>query len=285
VALCRSDLMKLSPFLFIPVALLLCLSSSHASFEKLGPGARAMGMGGSCIAVPGGGETQFWNPAGIASSKDVVLSVSASRLYGLRGLTVGSFSLSLPICSGSLGIGLQRYGNSLYSESVLSTVFAGNLLRDLSLGVSIRYNMLSVKNFGSSGTVSSDFGLLVSPRRYLGVAIAASNLTGSSIHGEPLSRSFTTGFAYRPLERITVSVDLYKEVDFPYQLRVGVEYGVSEEVIARFGFGTAPSIFSVGIGLKAGRFYTNYALSNHITLGSSHHISSEVKISAPGFSN
>ncbi len=240
-----------------------------------------MGMGGSYVAISDEENSQLWNPAGIAGSRDVILTASASYPYGLKDLSVGSLSLSLPLYIGNVGINFQRYGNEVYRELALSLILAKTILKDLSSGISFRYNRLSVEDFGSSGMVSADLGLIVSLQKYLKVAVVASNFTGSLIHEESLSKSFTTGFAYWPISRITISADLYKEVNFPYQLHMGVEYKISENTGIRFGFGTNPSIFTVGVGFETGKFCVSYALLNHLTLGSSHHVSSTFRTSAP----
>lgn len=50
------------------------VGTTTAQFLKLGVGARAMGMGGSFVAVSDDGSAMYWNPAGLVNQKDLTTS-------------------------------------------------------------------------------------------------------------------------------------------------------------------------------------------------------------------
>ena len=111
---------------WLQAALLLALAArpAAASFEDLGAGARAPGMGNAFTALADDVYAIYYNPAGLAQLERPQFSTAYSRFY--MGLSDGSdlsimqLAYAQPLKggrAGTFGTAWQRFGaSSLYSE-------------------------------------------------------------------------------------------------------------------------------------------------------------------------
>ena len=82
------------------------------------------------------------------------------------------------------------------------------------------------------------------------------------------------GLSYRPGNKITLSVETWKDIEYPASLRAGLEYKVLDKLPIRTGIATAPFHQYFGLGFAPKNFRIDYALSNTSrNLGLSHSFS------------
>ena len=68
--------------------------------------------------------------------------------------------------------------------------------------------------------------------------------------GEHLPTIFRLGLAYLPSERVMLTAEVEKDIDFPARTKVGVEYRLVEQVQLRTGIATNPVNVAFGMGYQ-----------------------------------
>lgn len=148
-------------------ALLLCAAPARASFEDLGAGARAPGMGNAFTAVADDVYSIYYNPAGLALLERPELA--ASHTQNLVGLSDGSglstsflgYVQPLPRDYGTLGAAVQNFSidGGFYNEQSLYLSYGR--AAPAGLGLDGLYWGMNLKNlrrsFGSLPEASNAF--------------------------------------------------------------------------------------------------------------------------------
>lgn len=255
--------------------LLLFSSVALASFEDLGGGTRATGMGGAYVAMAEGAETLFHNPAGLGVMTHRELTLLYCNPFGLKGLTYGTGVGVLPTRIGVLGLGFQSFGNRLYKESSFILSYGNPYRGDLWYGFNLRYMRLEIQGYGSDGTLGIDVGLLIRLSREIKWGFLARNPNRPTLgkKKEDLPQVYSTGLSLKLSRDILLALELYKDVRFPLEVRFGTEFKVLKSLHLRTGVSSNPSRFSTGTGISIGHLQIDYAFYTHQDLGSTHQIS------------
>ncbi len=261
----------------IAVILLVMTTSLFASFDTK-KGARSLAMGGAWTGMASGSDAFYHNPAGLWYYNHPYGETFFSRPFDLADLQSVTFNFLYPNDFGNFGMRLESFGFDLYREMTLGTSFSGTYDKKLAYGVAINYYHLSIKTGGSQATVGADVGLLFSPHKSLTFGFSSRNINNPKIAGDPLPQTFSAGLSYRLAEEWTVNADIYKDINFPMDIRFGLQYKLFEKFSARLGLSAEPSHFSSGIGWDFGvgeldyGFYTTPDLGVTHVFGTSFHI-------------
>ena len=235
-----------------------------------------MGMGRTGVAM--GGET--WGQANPATWADAsrAIGVEASQAFGLSELRVGGAAASAPLGVGTLAATGRVYGTDGYSETRLALGFGRNVplssTRQLSVGLLVGYDAVSIGEFGSSGSVALALGVQgdLTPRVRAGAVLrnalgllddADTDLT------RPLGAvpAVAAGLAMRPSDRTLLALDVEQDLDGELSVRAGLAAQVVDALSIRGGVGTAPVRYSAGIGIHAGPLRADVAAEIHEALG------------------
>lgn len=252
------------------------LLASHllafGGFEQTEAGARPASMGGAYIGLANDVWAIFYNVAGLSDLK----SREASFFYtpgqfGLSELRRSTLAIGFPTRFGIFGLAARRYGFDLYHEVTWTASYAREV-SGLSVGVNLNYHTVSIQNYGSSGTIGIDVGVLLKLSRHVQWGIAAKNVNSPTIgeSGEPLPQTFSAGIAYLPTPRFSLTLDYVKETNFDPSTKFGFEYRVIDAVALRGGVSDRPSEYAGGIGIQHGIFVIDYAFFMHQELGITH---------------
>ncbi len=237
------------------------------------PGARQNGMANSFTAIADDHWSVFYNSAGIAqlSSRSVGAFYSPSP-FGMSEFATGAISYVESFSFGNLGVSAQTYGFELYRENSFSLSYAKNFLPNFYAGIRIKYNTLSIQNYGNDANVGVDLGFLAHLSDVVKIGFAAVNLNRPT-WGEAkdkLPQIFRGGFSYLPLKNILLGFEIEKDLRYPFNLKFGLEYNLLEMFAIRFGYNNSPSKFAGGFGVSYSIFQINYAVSSHLDLGLTH---------------
>jgi len=257
------------------LTLILNIYLAHASFEDLTIGARHNALAGAGVALSDDPDALYVNPGGLSQIKTLGATLFYARPFGMKELSYGNFSAVLPWRDISIGLGVQSYGNQVYKENTFSSSFSHHLTRHLFVGATLKYAHLAIPKYGSTGTVSFDFGLLVHINQRWKWGFSSRNLNNPKIgqDREPLPQIFQTGVSTQLAENLVLNCDVYKDVRFPLDLRCGVETRPFHNLILRVGVGNEPSRFAAGMGLVLGKLRWDYAFYTHSDLGFTHQMS------------
>jgi len=264
--------------LFLVFAVSFVISKVQAqSFDKEF-GARSKGMGNANVA-----NLDEWaifnNVAGISAIEKGSVAFGYDRFFNVDGFDKVALAAVQPIKFGSLGLAAHRFGDEIYSEHLVSGAFA-NKIGFVRLGVRVNYFQMRVEEFGTSSAVLIDFGGIVELNPELSFGAYISNLTASKLNDESNSRlpvMMKLGFSYHPGDKIRLNADLYKDINYEPEFRVGLEYEIVKNVFIRTGLNTIPFKAFFGGGLKFGRFKIDYSIASTEFLGVSHQASVGVR--------
>ncbi len=260
-------------FISVIIISLSLTGSCLAAFDDLGVGARPQGLAGAFVATADDVDAILFNPAGL-SSLQRGYTLFYSQPYGLSGLSSGWAAAVQRIGRGSFGLGFKGLGNDLYRENSLILSY-GQRLKYLSLGANMRLLNLSIKGYGSAYSLGLDLGLLSQLTPELRWGAFFSNLNSPKIGEakEEIPQTFTAGFCLQPSPNLVIEFDLYQDIRYEPQLRMGLEYSPYRSIQARIGLRSPPGRFSLGGGVTWQGMRFDYALFNHWELGMSHYFS------------
>lgn len=258
-------------FLFI----LLSTTPARAAFEGHFAGGASAAMGQSGCASLMNANSIFLNPACLASYHNHSLAMFLSRPFNIPELAIGSLALSWPQPWIDFGLASQSYGNDLYRELSAGLAAAKQIQSRFHLGLTIWYNNLAIKNYGSAHTWTIDLGIRAQLSEKIHWAACVFNVNRATIgrDKELLPQIFITGINSKPIPALQINIDLYKDVRFPQELRIGAEFQPLRSIYLRTGVNTRTASFAVGFGIDCQFFMLDYALNNHLVLGITHLIS------------
>ncbi len=259
----------------VPIILIVCANYSNAAFEKFTIGARQIALGGSYTALAHTAFGQYQNPAGLSLSQTRHVEFFYSQPFGFEELKQQSIAYSDPYLIqpyGALGLGLIAYGFELYKELRLQATFSSALHSKIHYGVSIKYNSLSIKNYGSTECIAFDLGLLalLLPNLTTGFSVFNINEPRIGSTDDALPLTYQLGLAYMLNTQARVLLDVEYDPEFELSLKSGLEYDPVDYFTIRLGFSNEPSQFSGGFGFHYSILDLDYGVSSHKDLGLSH---------------
>jgi hypothetical protein len=212
------------------------LPPSHAAFDEVGVGARAVGMGGAFVGLADSIYAVYYNPAGLCLLKSLEVAGEGALLY--KGLDDASNinssfgALGLPV-KGKFSLGFNYSGLALadvYSEKVVEFSAGVPLARNLYAGFGVKslsqefvlngyYSGDSVFAKGNSGAANDcDFGLLARPLRGFSLGLGVAGITQGAYGlengtGARLPRRVTFGMALQGRDMNFVMDTAYRQYD------------------------------------------------------------------------
>ena len=236
-------------------------------------GARAHGMGYSSSTLFDSWAL-FNNVAGLAKINQPTTSFSYDLRSSIPGANRTAAAFSMPSKYGVVGAGLFRFGDDLYSESILSAGFS-NQFGLASLGLKVNYIQYKAEGFGTKGVFTINFGGLaeITPNILVGAYITNINQPELSEDGDRVPTMLTAGIAFKPTTKVIITTELEKDLDYDATWKLGAEYFFHEKFCARTGFNIQPNASFFGLGFKTSRFLMDYALQYNSEINFNHQAS------------
>ena len=170
------------------------VGTAAAQFLKIGIGARAMGMGGTFVAVANDATTLYWNPAGLTNINGISLSLSHSQWFadishdyvGLaipwgRNNFLGISAIALNTSEQEVTTVNQPDGAGIYydvSDIAIGLSFARALTDRFSTGFTVKYIQQNAYN-ESANAIAIDIGTYLRTGYHgLTIAMCVSNFGG-----------------------------------------------------------------------------------------------------------
>ncbi|KPL02869.1 MAG: hypothetical protein AMJ73_08090 [candidate division Zixibacteria bacterium SM1_73] len=202
------------------------------SFQQLGLGARALGMGGAFVAVADDATAGFRNPAGLVQVQMRTFGASYRKMTLDRRL--GYITYCQPIREeATISIGWTNVGVSDVKgrnengeiteeiknyENAVELFFGRKILNELSVGLRIGYVQYNLANISAYG-VGFGFSAFGKPIQKLRLGAAVENLG--------MRYSWTSGDYWKKFDLLGSS----SKDEFPINLRAGVSYLLLEDRI------------------------------------------------------
>lgn len=238
-------------------------------------------MAGAGVAMRDNPWAAFANPGCLAVFDERILSVSYTpQPFGLKELSRAAFSYIEPTSIGTFAVSGSRFGFGLYREVDIQLAFSLPISGMFSAGGSLHYYHLGIERYGSAQTVGADIGLVAELSGQLQWGFAAFNVNAPSIGAarERLPQVFSTGLVYFPVPDAAIAADLEKDIRFPVEVHLGMQYRLLDLLSLRVGTIAEPSMFSAGIGLRLSFAGFDYSFTNHSDLGPTHGFSLSIHL-------
>ncbi len=178
-------------------------SATGFTFMKIGVGARPMAMGGAFTAVADDANALFWNPAGLAMTRNYDANITFMNVLQSADYTCGGLTIPLgPRFGAGAAIGYlgttdtrrnelgEELGTFGLSDLAVGPGLGWRPLRGLGFGIGARYVSSRIDTFRAS-TVSIDGGMMYRPFPFL-------TLGASLLHLGP-PRRFISKWEYPPV--------------------------------------------------------------------------------------
>ncbi|MDZ7331932.1 MAG: helix-hairpin-helix domain-containing protein [candidate division KSB1 bacterium] len=266
-------------FVIIQCFLLFFSSTVDASFELKGSSARVQGLGLAYVGLANTPEAIFINSSGLAQLKGFASSIYYTRPFGLKELNYGSIVAMAATPPANVALGCLHFGNELYSEQSFILALARPFRNNFFYGINLHYMKLQITGYGSDFSLAFDGGFLAKLNDHLSWGFFATNITRARMGAskDQLPQTICSGFSYVPCNDLVLNIDIFKDVNFPLELRLGIEYRLLNRLALRTGIVSEPTQFACGIGFFFSRFTVDYAMTTHQILGLSHHVSLQVQ--------
>jgi hypothetical protein len=216
------------------------------------------------------------NIAGLTQLKKPALGAYAANRFNLKALSTVTIQGGYPLAkAGTIGLEFSRFGDKLYNEQQIGLGFA-HRLGPVSLGIKATLWQVHLEELGSKRTVAFSFGgqSEVIPNLLVGAHIFNLNQARlAKYQDERLPTIMTAGLTYKAGQKILLSAQTDKSLDFSADFKAGVEYLIVEQLAIRTGFSSVTQSATGGVGFKARAFQIDYALGGHAVLGISNHLS------------
>ncbi len=275
-----------------------------AQFLKIGPSARAIGMGGAYTAVSNDASSIFWNPAGMVEMTRTQVTLNDVVWPADIQLYYAAAIFSTPYLPGTFGLSARaltmdpQVERTIYMpEGTNRTFDAGDMSFGISYGMYFtdRFSAGITTNFIHMGladksveTLSFDFGLLyrigIQGMR-LGMLVQS---LGSEVNFDDRTSKLPTMFkvglavdAYRSgAHTLLASGEFAHPVDNKERMNVGMEYTFNQFFSLRGGYniGYDAEGLAAGVGFRIDTSQTSdisldYAWEDLQELGSTHRFS------------
>lgn len=255
------------------LAVLLPIIISPAVFCQYNPGARQIALANSDIGQADDVFSVFSNPGGLSqmNRREIGLYYSPAP-FGFKELANCFIAYNEPFSFGSIGIGAMTYGFDLYRESKVTIAFSYSFPEGIFAGISASYHNVSIKNYGSAGSLYTDLGGLIYLNEYLRWGFSVNNLNHASFAGsdDQIPVIMNTGISADITGNFTLNAALEKDIRYNACIKLGFEYDLIKYLSIRSGFSNEPSRFTAGVGINYSFFNLDYAVFTHNDLGLTH---------------
>lgn len=257
------------PLLF---GLALCLSLWLHAGDNPPLGARAQGMAGCGVAI----SADLWavqnNPAALGFIPKFQAGAFYESRFLVPGLGQSAVAAALPVKPGVFGLSISSTSlQNLYMANKVGLGFAKTFGPKISAAVQLNWMYTRFgNNYGAASAAVAEAGFISEPIKNLTFGFHIFNITRSKLGGdsdENIPTVMRIGGAYRFSDRLLVTLEAEKDIDFKPVIRGGIEYRPAEVLYLRAGAASNPGLSAFGFGLILQKMRLDVATTFHPQLG------------------
>jgi hypothetical protein len=272
--------MNLRKLLFyIPLFL---LSNLYASNDGSPIGGRRLGLGGAYASVRGDMWSLWANPAGMTGIRRFEGGLFSESRFLISELSTASFGAVIPFQQKHFaGVSATTFGFGSYRRNEAGIAYATTLYDVIHLGVKFNVLNLAIANYGSVSTFLANVGVMADVSKKFTVGFWTQNVNQArigAVQEERLSTILNGGVTYHAADKLILTGDVVKFLDYPMGVRSGFEYYFIKQFCFRAGYCTSPSMLNAGAGFKLDNISIDLANSYHERLGYSPHLSITIRL-------
>lgn len=209
------------------------------------------------------------NPATL-SSDSIFVGLSAKQYYLIEGLNEFTGAASFPSAIGSIGAGINYYGDEFYNESSITVGISRKLTNSVSAGVSLLFVNHYAEFAENANTIFPHFGLKANISEEFTLAAAVLNPFSQDLpktFDQQLESRFSIGGNYHPNKEFQTSFQL----DLLENQGMSTGLGFSYKFLNRFemllGGRLNPGFLSAGFGIHLSKLNVSVGSQFHNELG------------------
>lgn len=257
--------------IFIQMIILLINRCYGFDFTRTA-GGRAAAMGGTSVCERGIWALQN-NPAGLAYLSGWHFGLYYENQWLLKETAFKSAGLAKSIPRvGCLGLSVNQYGSSLYSENKFGIAYARDFGPYLQMGLQFDWLLLHWSDdYPNRNALSYEIGIQSQVTEKLRLGATLFNPLGmklGTLHEDRIPAVMRFGLAYQFTDDFVGQCEVEKNTGRSgFSLKGGVEYKVLKRFYLRAGVQNNPNSISFGTGYKVGWFHVDVAAQMHQVLG------------------
>lgn len=213
-----------------------------------------------------------YNQAGLAYLKDISVGIYYDNRFMVNNMSMKAAAIALPTKNlGVFGISLGYFGYSLYNEQKIGLAYARTFGKKFSAGVQLDYLGVHIgEDYGAKNNFAAEAGIQYEIIKNLKMGAHIYNLNRAIISGynnERIPTIMKLGLSYNFSEKVLVSAESEKDVEFSPIFKAGIEYHMLKMIFLRLGVSTNPAKNTFGLGLDLKGIKFDFAFSRHDALG------------------
>lgn len=232
----------------------LCIGSMPSLYAQNGAlalgSAQSMAMGNAGVAFSGA-HSLWRNQAGLALLERPQFIAAGEQRFLLSEIRSLSAGAAYPTSSGVFGLSLNYFGFDAFNQQQIGLAYGRKLLDQLSIGARFLYMGTRIPEYGQRSQLTFEIGVMAQllPELQIGAHIH-NPLAIEVVENEILPTIFSLGLAYRPSEKLLITGEAEKDIDFPVRAKFGLDYQLIEALSLRAGVASNPSQISFGVGYQ-----------------------------------
>ena len=233
-------------------------------------GGRSAGMGHASVTL-----SDVWsshhNQAGLGWLTKVEAGVFAQNRFLVKEMNYMGFAYAHPVKSGAFALSFTNFGYTQYGESKLGLAYGMKFSERITGGVQINYHNTRIgNNYGSASVLSTEMGLQAKLTSKLELGLHLFNPTQAKLNDfndERMPTIMRLGMAYTFSNKVFITLEAEKDIDFPANFKAGIEYKANDKIYLRGGIGASPTAATFGVGVYHKGLKFDLASSYHQVLG------------------
>lgn len=243
---------------------------SLAGNDNFHIGARNSGMGNTGLTLADVWAIRY-NQAALADISQIAVGISYESRFFTKSLGIQSFAFVLPTKSGTFGINYTGFGDNLYRETKLGLGYGMKLSDKFNIGIRLNYHSLRLgNNYGKANNLTFEIGFVAKPTKNLEIGFHLFNPSAVKLNdyqNEIIPVIMNLGISYKFSDKLRTNVEIEKDIEHPYSLKIGLEYLPLEYLYIRAGITTNPTMPTIGFGVVKNQFKIDFSSSFHSSLG------------------
>lgn len=261
--------------LFFLIAFILLSGIQTYAIDNYPIGARSAGMSNASVVNKDVWATHH-NQAGMAFYNNFAIAIHHENKFLIAKHAYKAALLTFPINKGTFGLTYSLFGYSKYNERKIGLSYAHLIHEKLAAAIQLDYLGTYQYEYGKSGTVAVEIGLLSEPVKNLYIGTHIFNPTYAKIDipdEETVPTIFRFGIGYLFSDLLLINIETEKSTDFPVMYKIGAEYALFEGMFIRAGVSNNPDEYSFGLGYVYKKIKADIAFMSQRDLGFTPHFS------------
>ena len=242
---------------------------SATSQADTGTGTRSIALGETGLGFQDI-NAAYTNPAGLEGLSSLSIQASISRPFTIPDLSYVQLAVGSDLSATDfLFATVAAKGTSDFRQSRISLGYGRKLTETLSVALEIESLLLFIRSYGNDFAFGYGISLQHRPFSKLIIGAHIRNPVKVVKEGVVIPKStFSVGLTYILSDVVSVNTEIFKDTQFKFRFKSGIEYKMHPLFTLRFGATTSPAMLHFGFGwVVRERIVVDISVAYHTLLG------------------